>query len=504
MKHPRAVRAAAVAGSLALAASLVTTAGAATPIAPGGTPTSLPAFQGAAATANPIRGIPRTPQNPFMAPNGNNNVHNDAWMTDAYTRRGPLGRNPFTFSATLDNHVCITLTFDSRGRLVATCVSATAGPHLYMLNPSTLDVLADFSLPFRPPPAGIPVTTNTTGGAYFYLDNRNRAVMATTDRHIWIVEETGGSGTPGFRRVRDFNVGPLLAPDERLPSAIPDFGGRLWFVGRQKGTVGALDQRTGRGKAIRLNEEIENSFATSPEGVYIATDKAMYRFGLDRNGRPRVVWRVVYRNDHKQKPGQFDAGTGTTPTVMPGGYVTITDNANPLNIVVYRTASTLKRGQKRVVCEVPIFGRNASADENSLIVAGRSIVAENNYGYDLGKTIGGAVTQPGMVRVDVRADGRGCRKVWTNRTERVPSVVSKLSLATGLLHTFTKDPDPVNPTADAWFWTAVDFRTGRTVWKRLAGTGLGFNNHYAGIAIGPNGTEYVGGIGGLMAVRDSS
>jgi hypothetical protein len=41
------------------------------------------------------------------------------------------------------------------------------------------------------------------------------------------------------------------------------------------------------------------------------------------------------------------------------------------------------------------------------------------------------------------------------------------------------------------------------VWKRLAGTGLGFNNHYAGIAIGPNGTEYVGGIGGLMAVRDS-
>jgi hypothetical protein len=109
-----------------------------------------------------------------------------------------------------------------------------------------------------------------------------------------------------------------------------------------------------------------------------------------------------------------------------------------------------------------------------------------------------------MVRVDVRADGRGCRKVWTNRTERVPSVVSKLSLATGLLHTFTKDPDPVNPTADAWFWTAVDFRTGRTVWKRLAGTGLGFNNHYAGIAIGPNGTEYVGGIGGLMAVRDSS
>src|SRR5256714_12038414 len=227
--------------------------------------------------------------------------------------------------------------------------------------------------------------------------------MATTNRHIWVVGETGGSGTPGFKRVHNYNVGPLLARDERLPSVLPDWRGRLWFVGRQKGTVGVIDPKTGRGRSIRLNEEIENSFATSPEGVYIATDKAMYRFARDRNGRPRIVWRAVYRNDHRVKPGQFDAGTGTTPTVMPGGYVAITDNANPLNIVVYRTATSLRRGQKRVVCEVPIFGRNASSDENSLIVAGHSIVAENNYGYDLGKTIGGAVTTPGMVRVDVRA-----------------------------------------------------------------------------------------------------
>jgi hypothetical protein len=230
----------------------------------------------------------------------------------------------------------------------------------------------------------------------------------------------------------------------------------------------------------------------------------MYRFGLARGGRPQIAWRAVYRNDHKQKPGQFDAGTGTTPTVMPGGYVTITDNADPLNIVVYRTAAKLRRGQKRVVCEQPIFRRGASSDENSLIVAGRSIVAENNYGYDLTKTVNGALTQPGIARVDVRADGRGCRPVWTNGTERVPSVVSKLSLATGLVYTFTKDRDPANPTADAWFWTAVDFRTGRTVWKRLAGSGPNFNNHYAGIALGPSGMEYVGGVGGLMAVRDGS
>jgi len=55
----------------------------------------------------------------------------------------------------------------------------------------------------------------------------------------------------------------------------------------------------------------------------------------------------------------------------------------------------------------------------------------------------------------------------------------------------------VNVTSDAWFWTAVDVRTGATRWKQLAGTGLNFNNHYAGIVIGRrNRTAYLGVIGG--------
>lgn len=81
-------------------------------------------------------------------------------------------------------------------------------------------------------------------------------------------------------------------------------------------------------------------------------------------------------------------------------------------------------------------------------------------------------------------------------------MVPKLSLATGLIYTFTKDPDAGD--VDSWFWTALSFRSGRTVWKRLAGTGGSYNNHYAGIALGPDRrTAYLGGIGGIMAVRDS-
>jgi hypothetical protein len=102
----------------------------------------------------------------------------------------------------------------------------------------------------------------------------------------------------------------------------------------------------------------------------------------------------------------------------------------------------------------------------------------------------------------VKRNGRGCRLKWWNRIERAPSLVPKLSLATGLVYLYTKDPDPGNQ--DSWFWTALDFRTGKTVWKQLAGTGPGYNNHYAGIALGPDRrTAYLGGVGGIMAVRDS-
>jgi hypothetical protein len=173
-----------------------------------------------------------------------------------------------------------------------------------------------------------------------------------------------------------------------------------------------------------------------------------------------------------------------------------------MDVVVYRRAATLRSGQRRKVCEVPVFRRGASATENSLVVAGRSIIVENNYGYVFGETANGKLSEPGIARVDVNRNGRGCRLTWENRRERAPSVVPKLSLRTGLLYAYTKDPDPTN--IDAWFWTALDYRTGRTVWKRLAGTGPSYNNHYAGIALGPDGrTAYLGGIGGVMAVRDT-
>lgn len=463
---------------------------------------ALPAFIGKPATPHPVRGIPPVPQNPFMAPNGDSEIHDDGWQTDAYTRGGPLGRSPHTLSSML-NPIgdCGTITFDRRGRVVSICVGV-GGPKLYMFDPRTLAVLATFDLPPRPPLApGTNIFQDYTGGGYFYLDNKGRVVTSTTTRHIYVIAER--SGAPGFRLVRDYDLSKVLRPTEAITSALPDSRGLEWFVARTDGVVGTLNLKTGRIRAIRIghgaNGEIENSFATDQHGgVYIATNRRLYRFTAGAGGRPKITWKIRYPNSFEHKPGQVDDGTGTTPTVMAGGYVNITDNADPMDVMVYRTAVHPKGG--RTVCRVPVFKRGASADENSLIVAGRSMIAENNFGYSSPASVaGGKLTAPGFERIDINPGGRGCHVVWRNRTAIAPTVVSKLSVADGLIYSYTKAPGPTDP----WYWTAIDFRTGRVVFRSLAGTGpIAYNNNYSGIALGPNRTAYLGVLDGIIALRD--
>jgi hypothetical protein len=453
----------------------------------------LPQFTGSPATPQPLN-APRPPRHPFMAPNGDSNIHNDAYMTDAYTRAGPLGREMQRVS-TLQAADCASHTFDSRGRVVTVCVGLE-GPRLVMFDPNTLDQLAVFPLPPRVPGGGNPFT-DFSGGGYFYLDHRDRAVIPTTTRDILIVRQTAAGN--GFELERSYPTSTVVPPGDSIVSALPDFSGRIWFVSTQ-GRIGFVRPRSGRIESMRLEGEgITNSFSVDEDGgVYIVSDRAMYRFGVG-GGRPAVRWRAVYRNSGQQKPGQVDDGSGTTPTVMGARHVAITDNADPMNVVVYRRGLGV-RGD-RVACEQPVFQAGASATDNSLIVARRSLVVENNYGYTgPASTQGGRSTTPGVERVQLDRDGSGCRRVW-HSDEVSPTVVPKLSLATGLVYLYTKPPRADGQ--DAWYLTAVDFRTGRTVWSRLAGEGFGFNNNYAPISLGPTGNAYVGVLGGLVMLRDT-
>jgi hypothetical protein len=477
-----------------LAALLINApAASAVPITEGPDAGSLPTYSGAPATAEPVDAS-EPPRHPFMAPNERSNLHDDAYQTDAYRTLGPLGRDVLkqdTFQAIGE---CASITFDGRGRLVAVCVSL-AGPTLAMFDPRTLDVLAVYTLPIRDPVTLPSVFTSFGGGGYFYLDHRDRAIVPTMSRHILVVGETAG---PGFALERDYDVSAVVGSGDSILSALPDWSGRIWFASA-KGIVGTVDPGTGEVKSLATNEPIGNSFAVDETGgVYIVSDGAMYRFDAAADGTPTVTWRQPYANIGVVKPGQTERGSGTTPTLMGKDYVSITDNADPMNVVVYKRARSVSGS--RLVCTQPVFAKGASDTDQSLIGTDTSMVVENNYGYS-GPTAtqNGKTTSPGLARVDIDPSGHGCHTVWTSQ-ERAPSVVPKLSLGTGLVYTYTKDPQPNN--ADAWYFTALSFRTGRTVWKRLGGEGLGHNNNYAPITIGPDSSMYLGVLGGMVMIRD--
>ena len=466
------------------------------PIPQGPTAGDIKPFDGKPATPDPFS-LPAVPRNPFMAPNGVSNLHDDAYQTDTYAWSGPLGRKTQTQSAfypgTVLSRECASITFDSRRRLVAICVGLDR-PVVAIIDPATLTPLATYPLPPRQPSGGNPFT-DFSGGGYFYLDQADRVVAPTTTRHIFVIDETPG---PGLALKRDYDVSGRLASDDKIVSALPDWDGRIWFASKA-GIVGWVDRRSGKVHTRDLGSPIGNSFAVDEHrGVYVVTDAALYRLDA-HNGRVRRVWRHGYPNDGTVKPGQTEAGSGTTPTIMGGGrYVAITDNADPVHVMVFKRRANPRGG--RVVCRAPVFRKGRSSTDQSLIGAGRALIAENNYGYSIAATENGGVTARGLQRVDVDRDGQGCHKVWSSKA-RAPSVVPKVSAKAGLVYTYTKPPRSDNQ--DAWYLTALDFDTGHIIWRRLAGEGLGFNNNYAPVTLAPNGTAYVGVLGGVVKFRDA-
>lgn len=372
------------------------------------------------------------------------------------------------------------------------CVGV-AGPQLVLMDPNTLDTIASMALPPRLP--GSPnIFNDFAGGGYFYLDNRDRAVVPTTTRHVFVV----AVGAAGFTQERDYDLTGAVGVGDKIISALPDWSGLLWFAST-KGVVGTVAP-SGQVRAKPLGEGISNSFAVDDQGgVYVVTQKALYRLDAAA-GSPAVSWREQYRNSGVSKPGQSDAGSGTTPTVMEGGRVSIADNDDPMNVVVYKKARQVSGS--RVVCTQPVFSKGASSTDQSLIAARNSIVVENNYGHSGPTSVNdGKTTTPGIERVDVNRSGHGCHRKW-HSNEIAPSVVPKLSTETGLVYTYTK-PRRSDDT-DAWYFTALDFCNGRTVYRRLTGTGLGYNNNFAPVTLGPGAAAYVGALGGLMRVADSS
>ena len=158
------------------------------PIPPGPADPTLEEFVGSTVSDRPLTS-PRVPQHPFMAATGTNSMHNDSYATDAYRGGGPTGRSLTLDSATYGAKECATITFDSRGRIVGLC-GGVEGFQLMLIDPESLEPRAVFATSTRDVTSGANPLTDLCGGAYFYLDHRDRAVVETADGRVLVVQVT--------------------------------------------------------------------------------------------------------------------------------------------------------------------------------------------------------------------------------------------------------------------------------------------------------------------------
>ncbi|UCF09477.1 MAG: hypothetical protein JSW65_05275 [Candidatus Bipolaricaulota bacterium] len=452
------------------------------------------------------------PDHPFMASRGGNNMHCDSYISDTYRATGPIGPDFDVASRSQGFGGYGTVTFDRAGRLVAVHSNGRRF-QLELMDPYTLEEMASYDLPPRPwywLLQGIMPWEYIGAGMYFYLDYEDRAVVPTTKNTIQVIQVP--SCGEDFTLVREYDLRPYVVP-RRWPHrdsvawVLPDWSGACYWFATTGGVVGTVEVDSGHVRTLRLDGEIiENSFAAAEDGVFILSDRALYRLVLGCDGSPVQVWRTSYDRGPGRKPGHITRGSGTSVSLLGGeeGLVAYTDNAEPkIHLLLAR------RRDGEVVCSVPLFREGKSGTDISVACFERvdpcgrgtgvySILAENNWGHH---NFPRSRPEPGLTRVDVRRcqDGQYIwEEVWSSDERSIG--VFKLSLGSGLAYMYWRSTDcPVT----TWFLTAIDYESGETVYKRKVGTGLGFNNWAGALFLHPDGgTLYSTTIFGLVMIRD--
>jgi len=314
-----------------------------------------------------------------------------------------------------------------------------------------------------------------------------------------------------FRLLKEYDLQEFVVQlpwprNDSVAWVLPEWSGRSYWFATTQGVVGKIDLANGQISTMQLDGEIiENSFAVGEDGIYILSDKAMYRFNQNAVGIIYIDWRTSYDRGPASKPGHITRGSGTSVTLTgnENGYVVITDNAEPLIHVQF-----IRRSDGEIVCSVPVFedGRSGTdisligfehGDRNSKGINTYSVIVENNWGHH---KFPFAFPEPGIARIDMIENevGTKCQLIWSTDEKNIG--VFKLALGNGLLYLYFRDESVILP---KWYLTAIDFSTGTTVYKQLVGTGIGYNNWAGSIFLHPDGGRlYSTTIFGLVMVED--
>ena len=274
-------------------------------------------------------------------------------------------------------------------------------------------------------------------------------------------------------------------------------------------------------------EEIQNSFAVGPDGVYIVSNIALYKLRFNDQTKKIEMdpkWEEtfqaqgdqIYPNDGTQKKGQLNDGSGTTPTLMDDRFVIIADNdQGQINLNVY------SQDDGRLINRLPLFEKDGSACENSVVAYKNSLFIGNTYNYtdpfDFNDTPGG------IDRYDFDSDSGKFEKIenWPAEDIDAKTATPKMSTQTGVIYLYNREEESDDGHND-WQLTALDYETGRKVFYirpefekgefkdniffLMKSFSLGlknydqkvFNNIWATYTFGPKNSIYIGAYRGFL------
>lgn len=459
-------------------------------------------------------------RNPHLAADTNGTMHGDGGQSDTHLAPGPFGPGLKVRTRMAGNgmaRLCATFVHRSDGKIIMMC-GGLAGFRMILLDPESLTALATHDLPIRASTfEGIMkrdpsiMTSDSSGGAYLFLDNEDRLVFANSHNVVQRLKAVEENGAWSFELDGQWDLSAHVPHDcpnwnnwfpskecDKVTTVMPDHQGLFWWTTRN-GRLGTLNTQSGKISVIALKgEEIQNALAMDANAVYVLSDHAQYAFRAGPDGKPQQLWRTAYDRGTGRKVGSINQGSGTTPTLLGSNWITFADNADGRISI-----NVLRRNDGSRICAVPVFDNDASATDNSMIGFGKSIILENNAGYNSAhEQTDWSAIRGGVVRVDVRDDESGCDTVWTSPL-KVPSVVPKLSAASGIAYFYSFD---LVKSADGsqtqdWAIVGLDFATGKEVVRIPTGRGKSFDNSWASLSIAPDGSLYAGVTNGLVQVR---
>ncbi len=374
--------------------------------------------------------------------------------------------------------------------------------------------------------------------------NKLTAVMPDANGNIWY---TSKMGVIGVIDLKNFNKGDYsekgICPSTYsfyigefgLLRKIEHFFGkkyeRLEDVEFYREGMSDVEYRNEYRKFFMMDpetrEEIQNSFSIGPDGVYIVSNIAIYKFTFNDETKKIELdpqWQKtfhetgdqIYPNDGTQKKGQLNDGSGTTPTLLDDRFVIIADNdSQQINLNIY------SQQDGSLVNRLNLFVKDSSACENSVVAYRNSLFIGNTFNYvdpfDFNDTPGG------IDRFDYNEQSGKFERVdnWPAEHIDAKTATPKMSTETGVIYVYNREEESEDGHND-WQLTAVDFETGRKVFYVRPEFGKGefdenisfllksfslglknydqkvFNNIWATYTFGPNNSIYIGAYRGFL------